>query len=62
MTANPITTTRFCPSGSLINKNTALDNARDTRPRISNGIFFDLKYIVGVYHRPLSNPDSIRVN
>jgi len=45
MAAIPITTRRFGPSGSLKNKNIILEHTIDVIPRISNEIFFDLKYM-----------------
>ena len=45
ITAIPITTSKFGPSGSLKNKNITLEHAIDVIPKISNEVFFDLKYI-----------------
>ncbi len=47
-----ITTTmsKFGPSGSLNNENSILEHARAVTARMSSEIFFDLKYIVKVYH------------
>lgn len=45
ITAIPITTRRFGPSGSLKKKNITLEHTTDVIPNISSGIFFDLKYI-----------------
>ena len=45
ITAIPVTTRRFGPSGSLKSKNNVLEHARDVIPRISNDAFFELKYI-----------------
>jgi len=42
-----ITTRRFGPSGSSKKKNIALEHAIDVIPKISNEVFFDLKYIIG---------------
>ena len=45
ITAIPITTNKFGPSGSLKNKNITLEHTIDVTPKMSNGIFFDLKYM-----------------
>jgi hypothetical protein len=45
ITAIPITTSRFGPSGSLKKRNITREHMRDVRPRVSNEVFFDLKYI-----------------
>ena len=41
----PITTNKFGPSGSLKNQNSILEQTMDVIPKISNEVFFDLKYI-----------------
>jgi hypothetical protein len=46
ITAIPITTSRFGPSGSLKHKNINLESKTDVTNKISNDIFFDLKYIL----------------
>ena len=43
ITAIPVTTSRFGPSGSLNSRNIALEHTRDVIPRISNDVFFELK-------------------
>ena len=43
--AIPITTSKFGPSGSLKNKNSALEHKIAVIPKISKEICFDLKYI-----------------
>ncbi len=43
--AIPITTTRFGPSGSLKSRSSILDKISDVTAKMSNEIFFDLKYI-----------------
>lgn len=40
------TTKRFGPSGSLKKKNIVLEHRIDVMAKITNEIFFDLKYIV----------------
>ena len=45
ITAIPVTTRRFGPSGSLKSKNNVLEHTRDVIPRISNDVFFELKRI-----------------
>jgi hypothetical protein len=42
-----VTTTmsKFGPSGSLKSENKSLEQTRDVIPKISNGVFFDLKCI-----------------
>jgi hypothetical protein len=47
--AIPITTRRFGPSGSLKNKKITLEHTMDVMPRISRGVFFDLKCIFILY-------------
>lgn len=49
ITAIPITTSRFGPSGSLKNKNITLEHIIDVMPKISSEVFFDLKYIFSNY-------------
>lgn len=44
-TAITITTRRLGPSVSLKNKNIALEHTMAVIPKISNEIFFDLKYM-----------------
>jgi hypothetical protein len=43
--AIPTTTSKFDPSGSFTNKKNSLEHMRAVTPRMSNVIFFDLKYI-----------------
>lgn len=43
--AMTITTRRFGPSGSLKNENITLEHAMDVIPKISNDVFFDLRYM-----------------
>lgn len=43
ITAIPVTTRRFGPSGSLKNKNSALEHTIEVMPKISREVFFDLK-------------------
>jgi len=50
--AVPTTTSKFGPSGSLKKKNSAREQRIDVTARISNEIFFDLKYmLVGMSRR-----------
>src|SRR5678815_3927662 len=49
ITANPVTTRRFGPSGSLKRKNNTLEHTRDVMPRISNEAFFDLKSMISFF-------------
>jgi hypothetical protein len=49
ITAIPVTTRRFGPSGSLINKNMPLEHTIAVMARISNKIFFDLKSIFVIF-------------
>jgi hypothetical protein len=49
ITAVPITTRRFGPSGSLKNKNITLEQTMDVMPRIISEVFFDLRYIFSNY-------------
>lgn len=52
ITAITITTRRFGPSRSSRNQNIVLDTKTDVIPRISNEIFFDLKYIfLSIYQK-----------
>lgn len=44
--AIPITTTRLGPSGSSKKKNIVLEHRIDVMAKITNEIFFDLKYIL----------------
>jgi len=46
--ASPITTSKFGPSGSLNNKKSNLEHARDITPRIRNEVFFDVKYVLTI--------------
>jgi len=46
--ASPITTSKFGPSGSLNNKKSNLEHERDIIPRISNEVFFDVKYVLTI--------------
>ena len=50
ITAIPVTISRFGPSESLKNKNSILEKIIDVIPKISNEIFFDLKYIFPIIH------------
>lgn len=45
MTAIPTTTNRFGPSGSLKDRSIAREKKRAVTNKMSNDIFFDLKYI-----------------
>ncbi len=45
ISAIPITTTKFGPSGSLNNQNSTFEHAIDVTPKISNGAFLNLEYI-----------------
>jgi len=47
--APTITTKRFGPSGSSKDKNIVLEHTIDVMPKITNEIFFDLKYIFELY-------------
>jgi len=49
ISASPITTSKFGPSGSLKNKNSNLEHARDIIPKISNEVFFDVKYVLIIW-------------
>ncbi len=44
MTAIPVITSKFGPSGSLKSKNITLEHRIDNAPKISKGILFDLRY------------------
>jgi hypothetical protein len=44
MTAIPVTTSKFGPSGSLKSKNITLEHRIDVATKISSGVLFDLKY------------------
>jgi hypothetical protein len=44
--AATITTKRFGPSGSLKNKNIVLEQTIDAIAKISNEIFFEMRYII----------------
>lgn len=46
-----VTIRRFGPSGSSKNTNIALEHMRAVIPKISNEIFFDVKYMTLVYMR-----------
>ena len=43
--ATPATMSKFGPSGSLKNKNSALEHAKDVAAKIATEIFFEIKYI-----------------
>ena len=49
ITAIPITTNKFEPSGSLKNKNKTFEHKIDVIAKMSNDIILDLKYILVIY-------------
>lgn len=46
ISAIPMTTSKFAPSGSLKNRNSIFEHTIDVIPKINNEVFFDLKYMV----------------
>lgn len=46
ITATPVTTNKFGPSGSLKNRNSILEHAREVIANISSEVLFDVKYIL----------------
>ena len=46
ITASPVTTSKFGPSGSLNRKNNVLEHMSAVIPSVSNDVFFDVKDIV----------------
>ena len=46
ITASPVTTSKFGPSGSLNRKNNVLEHMSAVIPSVSNDAFFDVKDIV----------------
>ncbi len=45
ISAITVTTNKFAPSGSLNMKNNTFEHAIAVMPKMSNEVFFDLKYI-----------------
>ena len=62
ITANPVTTSKFGPSGSLNRKNKVLEHTSAVIPSVSNDVFFDVKDIVVIsilYNNKYSIPITV---